>query len=313
MKSTIQLPYTEPQDRSWKGNAQQWNQVLTDPQTQTLVYWDRQALLAHKNKSYTIAWKPIGELPIDAHSVLIYLGEKEGVHRVALHLAAASAFSSSLAGAASEVWAKPRSNFPLLTSGDAALLAYTEGMVYWRSTHRFCGKCGSKTVPQAGGQLLICQNAQCEKPFYPHINPAVIMLIEAQHPSGEPACLLSQNFRTPDNMATTLAGFVELGETLEQAVAREVFEETQVEVTEVAYLTSQPWPFPSSLMMGFMGSAVYSEPIVDTNELRSARWYRLSELVELVNTGKLLPSRIDSIARYLIVNWMEKYGHSFQG
>ena len=301
-----QLPYTEFQDRSWQGDQEQWQQFLQDPNTETLVYWNRRALLQPTSEGMEVAWKAWGDIADRQLGSLIYLGENKGRHRLAAHITSTPEAETVIEPLQSEEWVKPRSAFLSLPPATASLLAYVEGMVYWRATNKYCGRCGTPTRPQAGGQLLICQNEQCHRPFYPRINPAVIMLIEAEHPDGEPACLLSRNFRTPDDMATTLAGFVELGETLEQAVVREVMEEAQVEVTEVSYLASQPWPFPSSLMLGFMGKAKYSEPIVDTNELRSARWYKASELRLLIEQGKLEPSRVDSIARHLITHWLDR-------
>jgi len=201
---------------------------------------------------------------------------------------------------------------PLLEDREAALLAYARGMLYWHRNHRHCGRCGAATESRKGGHLRVCTNPECSRQSFPRTDPAVIVLVE--HPGGDggpPRCLLGRSPRFPAGMYSTLAGFVEPGESMEQTVRREVFEESGVEVGEVRYLASQPWPFPSSLMIGFHATALSTEIRLHDEELEDARWYTAHELLELKARGEdeaLCLPRQDSIARFLIETWLEGKG-----
>ena len=198
---------------------------------------------------------------------------------------------------------------PLLSRPDAALLAYARGMLFWHRNHRYCGHCGSPTESRKGGHLRACTNPDCRRPSFPRTDPAVIVLV--QHPrddGGPPRCLLGRSPRFPPGMYSTLAGFVEPGESMEQTVRREVFEESGVEVGQIRYLASQPWPFPSSLMIGFHATAVSTDVRLHDDELEDARWFSADELLAAKARGEdetfCLP-RKDSIARFLIETWLE--------
>ena len=199
---------------------------------------------------------------------------------------------------------------PLLSEPDAALLAYARGILFWHRNHRYCGRCGAQTRSRKGGHLRACINPDCRRPSFPRTDPAVIVLVE--HPGGDgypPRCLLGRSPHFPPGMYSTLAGFVEPGESMEQTVRREVFEESGVEVGEVRYLASQPWPFPSSLMIGFHATATSTHIRLHDDELEDARWFEAAEIFGLIDKGDqetfCLP-RKDSIARYLIEVWLEK-------
>jgi len=150
-----------------------------------------------------------------------------------------------------------------------------------------------------------CQ--QCEKQVFPRTDPAVIMLVERVTANGERYCLLGRNPAWPDGVFSTLAGFVETGESLEEAVAREVFEEAGIVVSNARYLASQPWPFPQSIMLGFVATADTCEITIDENELAEARWFTDQEIATFGSWGDDSPGpklpRPDSIARYLIESW----------
>ncbi len=185
-----------------------------------------------------------------------------------------------------------------LPESEAAILAHARGMLHWRARHRFCGVCGGACAAKSGGHTLVC--TACEAQHFPRTDPAVIMLVVR----GDAALLgHSPRFPVPD-MYSTLAGFVEPGESLEQAVAREVFEETGVRVGAVHYHSSQPWPFPASLMLGFHAEALTTEIALDPTELSDARWFTRAELRDHKTLGFRLP-RGDSIARRLIEDWLE--------
>jgi NAD+ diphosphatase len=193
---------------------------------------------------------------------------------------------------------------PLLFHRDGSLLAYARGMTYWHRRHKFCGVCGSPTKAVKAGHERQCTNAECKAQHFPRTDPAVIMLVT----HGD-ACLLGSNPRFPPGMYSTLAGFVEPGETLESAVAREVFEEAGARVRNVRYHSSQPWPFPTSLMLGFYAEAESEALAVNTEELRDARWFERGWI--LANAREFheqdAPFRLprqDSIARRLIDDWL---------
>ncbi|MCW5699071.1 MAG: NAD(+) diphosphatase [Rhodospirillales bacterium] len=193
----------------------------------------------------------------------------------------------------------------VMLSSDAALLAYARGIVHWHRRHRFCGICGSPTRSSEGGHLRMCDNPECQAQHFPRTDPAVIMLVTRQGPGGD-ACLLGRQDRWPRGMVSTLAGFVEPGETLEEAVAREVLEEVGIRVTGVRYRGSQPWPFPSSLMLGFRAEAEEGAEIVaDADELEYARWFTPTDIDRFPEMGLKLP-RVDSIARRLVEEWLRE-------
>jgi NAD+ diphosphatase len=187
----------------------------------------------------------------------------------------------------------------LLGQEAGALLAYARAMVEWHERHRFCGNCGHRTEMAEGGHLRRCTNESCRAEHYPRTDPAIIVLV-----ADGSRCLLARKPEWPTGMHSTIAGFVEPGEDLNEAVVREVYEETGIEVGHVAFHSSQPWPFPSSLMLGFTATRVRGELRVDSNELEDARWFERSRIRELVAAGELrLPGRV-SIARRLIEEWL---------
>jgi NAD+ diphosphatase len=182
---------------------------------------------------------------------------------------------------------------------DAALLAYAKGMLWWHERHRFCGVCGHPTRSIDGGHRRLCTNESCKAEQFPRSDPAVIMLIE-----HEDRCLLARGARFPANFVSVLAGFVEPGESLEDTVVREVFEEVGVRVTDVSYGSSQPWPFPSSLMLGFRARAIDPTLTLDLHEILEAGWYTRDEVRALAGDGPMrIPPRF-SISRRLIDDWI---------
>ena len=186
----------------------------------------------------------------------------------------------------------------LLPPGEASVLAHARGLMHWRTRHRFCGACGAPCAPRSAGHVMVC--AACNSQHFPRTDPAVIMLVV----KGD-RCLLGHSQRFPNTtMYSTLAGFVEPGESLEEAVRREVKEEAGVEVGDVLYHSSQPWPFPSSIMLGFHAEGLTEDIRIDTSELRDARWFSKDQLRNHQALGFSLP-RVDSIARRLIEDWME--------
>jgi len=159
----------------------------------------------------------------------------------------------------------------LLAAEDAELLAYARGMLHWHRHHQHCARCGARTTSIDGGHVRHC--APCDKKHFPRTDPAVMALV-----LHEDSCLLARQPSFPQGMYSVLAGFVEPGESLEQAVIREVHEEVGLSVGEVRYLKSQPWPFPSSLMLGFVAFATDENIRIDDDELEDARWFTRAQI-----------------------------------
>jgi len=178
-----------------------------------------------------------------------------------------------------------------------ALMVHAVGLANWHRTHPRCSRCGAPTESAQAGHLRRC--TECQALHFPRTDPAVIMLVT----DNSDRALLGRQPSWPPRRYSTLAGFVEPGETLEGAVRREVAEETGVVVGDVRYAGSQPWPFPSSLMVGFFGAAESQDIVVDGAEIAEARWYTREEVTELTASGALhLPGAL-SISRWLIETW----------
>lgn len=182
---------------------------------------------------------------------------------------------------------------------EGALLAFARAMCTWHSRHRFCGLCGSPTKSEEAGFMRRCTDPACAAMHFPRTDPAVIMLVTY----GERA-LMGRNKNFVPGMYSTLAGFVEPGESLEDAVAREVFEETGIKVGAVIYHSSQPWPFPANIMLGFHAEAETTEIAVDYGELEDARWFERQWIKDHVDDDSFRLPRRDSIARRLVEDWL---------
>jgi NAD+ diphosphatase len=186
-----------------------------------------------------------------------------------------------------------------LAPGDRALLFYSRSMIHWHQEQRFCGRCGAPTQVEEGGHVMGCTNPECAAKHFPRTDPATIMLVH----DGE-KCLLGRQASWPAGVYSTLAGFVESGETLEEAVFREVKEESGVEVKNIGYFGSQPWPFPQSLMLGFFAEAINKE-LSCGSELEDVRWFTVSEASELLVKLSTRFPHLDTIAKRLIRHWVE--------
>jgi NAD+ diphosphatase len=181
---------------------------------------------------------------------------------------------------------------------DGAILSFAKGMAHWHKRHPFCSDCGAPTEARDSGHVRACTNSECGATHFPRTDSAVIMLVH----KGD-RCILAHNKRNPTPSYSTLAGFVEPGESLEEAVAREVMEEVGVTVGRVKYHSSQPWPFPGNLMLGFHAEALSEEITVDESELAEARWFQKADVRDAEKLGLQL-SRPISISRRLIEDWV---------
>ena len=180
-------------------------------------------------------------------------------------------------------------------------IAQASSLLSWNASCRFCGTCGAATRPESAGYKRVCES--CGKEHFPRTDPVTIMLVT----HGE-TCLLARSARFPENMVSCLAGFIEPGETIEEAVRRETLEESGIRTGAITYIASQPWPFPHSLMIGCVAQALNSEIVLEKDELESGGWYKRDEVRAMMDgthaEGWQVPPE-GSIAHYLIRRWAE--------
>jgi NAD+ diphosphatase len=279
-------------DRAWLAAK------LVDPTSRVVPVWRNQSLIADASGQSPCAVLLAPQaLPDSGETVLLGVDGARAIFGRDL-----SAFERPLdvlRGIPSAEFAELRRFAGLLPRDEAALLAYARGMHFWHSRHRFCAVCGSPSLAEEAGHLRRCTNATCAATHFPRTDPAVIMLIHA----GD-HCLLGRQKAWMPGMFSTLAGFVEPGESLEEAVAREVREETGIAIADATYHSSQPWPFPSSLMLGFTARALDRNIRLDGNELEDARWFARGFIRDHVDDDGFRLPRRDSIARRLIEDWL---------
>ena len=187
---------------------------------------------------------------------------------------------------------------PLVDGNLGSILAYSLAICNWHKNNLYCSNCGGKTNSVKAGHQRNCQSEKCQSCHFPRTDPAVIMLVY----KGD-KILLGRQEIWPKGMYSTLAGFVEPGETVENAVSREVFEEAGISIHNIQYHSSQPWPFPSSLMLGFYAEAKTTKIKIDEKEIEDVQWFTKDEIKNFQNQNKFLPRKI-SIARRLIDDWV---------
>ena len=187
---------------------------------------------------------------------------------------------------------------PLIGGIEGSILAYARGIMFWHNRNGYCGVCGTPTIATKGGHQRNCTKKECACIHFPRTDPAVIMLVK-----DDDRVLLGRQKIWPDGLYSTLAGFVEPGETIEHAVAREVYEEAGIIVKNIIYQHSQPWPFPSSLMLGFTAEACTKKINLNDAELENAQWFTRSEMLNFEAQEKYLPRKV-SVSRRLIDDWL---------
>ena len=278
---------------SLRKSEQQLRAALEDPATLFVPVWRSQSLIAQGSGSFSAQFvSGLTHFDESDTSELILLGEFRGRLCFAIELPSTqppriepSGEFVDLRGVAGE-----------LMHDEAGVLAYARAMILWRERHRFCGRCGAPTRPAEAGHVRKCSNDQCGTQQFPRIDPAVIVLMT----DGERA-LLGRQASWPPGRYSTIAGFVEPGESLEDAVAREVHEETGVEIDAVDYHSSQPWPFPASLMLGFAAHASSTQIRRIDDELEDARWFTRAQIA----AGEVALPTTHSISFRLIEDWYD--------
>ena len=290
-------------DADWIANR------LASPNARVLPVWREKnfvSFLDQGGKTPEIAWLNASDAASLANDVeaFVLLGEKEGIPYFAVDL---SHLDEPETAVPHGTFVGLRDVGGALGQSEGALLSYAKGLFHWHDRNPYCARCGNATKAIDAGHVRRCTNTVCATSHFPRTDPAVIMLIHLND-----RCVLAHNRRNPLPMYSTLAGFVEPGESLEEAVAREVLEEVNitVKVRDVHYLASQPWPFPSSLMLGFHATASNTEICCNPEELLDARWFGAKEIMAFkewdsaVDDEPRLPRR-DSIARWLLQSWLD--------
>lgn len=286
---------------------------LKDRKSRTILLW-RGKLLASGEDMKTLA-----RLPLD-HAALqgdkkgpIFLGLDEGIHCFAHDISSWEPAEQELPEDSfvdqseqthpdadpSEAFCELRAIMTRLSPRDAELAATARAMFEWHRSHQFCAKCGAKSDMVHAGWQRSC--TVCDAQHFPRTDPVAIMLITHGNKT-----LLGRSPGWPERMYSTLAGFIEPGETPEAAVRREVWEEAGVKVGKVKYLGSQPWAFPSSLMMAFHGEALSEDITIDPEEIEDALWITREDLM-LAAAGdhpEISPARKGSIANFILTNWL---------
>ena len=253
--------------------------------------------LATEGDSPRLAWLDREALPagaLDGETVL--LGMLDGVPHFALD---ASSMDGALARDGAS-FVESRRTGSLLPVEQSGMLAQARSMLDWHAKNRFCPRCAAPTESREGGSRRQC--TACETRYFPRVDPVVIMLVE-----HDGRCLLGGRAGGPSTRRSCLAGFMEPGESLEEAVAREVYEEARIEIGEVRYHSSQPWPFPASLMIGCHAQALSDEIRIDDVELASAGWFTRDEVrraLDRDNPELTIPEPL-AIAHHLIRAWVE--------
>ena len=269
-----------------------WIESLSrGPMARFVPVWNQQSLIIESANPRAALLESSQAGSWLANSETIYLGQFDEHHCFAVELP-------------QEITPDPGHSFVdvrqvggLMHPSEAGLLAYARALIYWRARHRYCGGCGHATKSDSGGQVRICLSTACGIQAFPRLDPAIIVLVTL-----DDKALLGRQSSWPAHRYSTLAGFVEPGESLEDAVIREVAEEAHVEVVALRYHSSQPWPFPSSLMVGFRGLAAPGSQPRAGEELEDARFVTRDELI---NGSLKLPPSV-SISFHLIKEWYEE-------
>lgn len=251
-------------------NAADLERFLTDPEALIMPVWRNKNLIARGRPSRPgFVLRGDSQALLEDAGAIVWLGLREGtpLFAVDVHPGETTPGRLSSIGDFNDL----RMVGSLLERAEAQLCAYARGILHWHRHTRYCPRCGGTTRSRDGGHVRTC--SKCEGKQFPRTDPAVMALVIHRD-----RCLLARQPAFPPGMYSVLAGFVEPGETLEQAVAREVLEEVGLQVEKLAYLRSQPWPFPASLMLGFVAYAANDSIRLDDDELEDARWFSREQI-----------------------------------
>ena len=265
----------------------------------------RDSLVVKRDGDASRALLTIDEaLKFGANPGTVFLGLRDGAAVFGMGISSASAEKLIGRGDVAVSELRGMAMQGTVPADELSAVAMAKSLVNWHQRHGFCANCGAKTSMREGGWKRECQS--CKAEHFPRTDPVVIMLVT----KGD-KCLMGRQGRFPPGMYSCLAGFVEAAETIEDAVLREVFEESGIRCTDVAYYMTQPWPYPSSLMIGCTARALTEDIVVDRTELEDARWFDREE-ARLMLTRKhpdgLAGPHAFAIAHHLLGRWVHEGG-----
>ncbi len=284
----------ERRDEGWIGDR------AKDPRSKFLPLCDLNILIS-EGSQHSLGWldlNGLARLGIDTGA--IFLGLTDGVAHFAIDISQNAQAVRELGESGKWRFEDARSVTEVLNWSDSGIVAQARAQVNWHNHNGFCSKCGHETLVRRGGQMRYCAN--CDTEHFPRTDPVVITVV-----SDHDYCLLGQSRGRLSrmNMYSALAGFVDQGESIEEALAREVMEEAGIKIKNIRYHSSQPWPFPSSLMIGCLADAVTTDISMDTEEMANVGWFHREETL-LALEGKsdklMVPGPI-AIAHHLIKAW----------
>ena len=279
----------------WRSNEQDSEYLLNNHLNLYLPVF-KQSLATKQNHHSLLHWMTKNQLEECVGEVkrkhLIYLGQIEQQHYFSYRVQDPDAINHV-------EYLGLRNLFKQLAPEQAYLANVAAAMEHWHNTHQHCGYCGSQTYSKQLGFVRHCHNPRCNKEQFPRTDAAVICAITYQD-----SILLGRQTSWPENRYSVIAGFVEPGESLEQAVAREAAEEVGLRVSNIQYFASQPWPFPQSLMVGFTAESQSDKIVLHDQELEEANWYSRSHIQKLTAQEKLILPFEYSISRALIEQWL---------
>jgi len=285
-----------------RDNSQWVAETLKHPETRLVPLWRSRSLLERGDDGTLAVYLSPTDLPepdrIQPPTLLGNDGERE-------YFAVSVTDSQKdtiLAKFSAAQFADLRRASIYMVAKHAGILAYARALHYWQHRHAFCGVCGHPNLLRSAGHRMLCSNEECARESYPRIDPAIIVLV-----THKGSCLLGRNAKWQPNQFSTLAGFVEPGESLEDAVVREVYEEVQLRLEDIRYVSSQPWPFPASAMCGFYAEAL-DQNSHTTEEVEETRWFTVETLTQAVLNNEVRLSPPVSIAFRLLADWFRKGG-----
>ena len=276
-------------------NSEWLSSKINHPKAKFLPMLNLLAPIQTFKNSFTIKYLNFTEISnfLDNQNNLVFLGIKNDTPFFAFDITEKKIQNTKFLN--ETVFEEVRKAAMFLSNEDASILALARSMIDWKSNNNFCPKCGNKTDTFHGGYVEICSNSNCKKEIFPRTDPVVIMLVYNKN-----SCVVGRQSNFPPNFYSVLAGFIEPGENIESAVYREVLEEISVKVKNIVYHSSQPWQYPSSLMIGCIAEAENTNIIIDEEEIIEAKWAERDLILSALKIARL--SKEDPLSKNNINN-----------
>lgn len=273
-----------------------WVDDLLTAESSRFLPFHKLSALTQPSEGRALRWlDAASRAKLDPGANTVLLGTQDGIAHWAIDLENDPIEALGLEGAE---FSETRAVALSLSPPEAGIVAHARALLDWHRRHRFCASCGGTTQPRRAGSMRKCDS--CAAEHFPRTDPVAIMVVWR----GD-RCLLGRRPGRPPGNFSTLAGFIEQGETIEEAVRREVLEEVGVRIDDVTYVTSQPWPFPSNLMIGCFAHATSDEFAIDDEEIAEARWFTRDEVQAAIRgeEGDLVIPNYVAIAHHILKAW----------